>query len=133
MLLANLPITGLYAGLISLFVIPLGIHVVINRIRSHIGIFDGGDEQLVKAMHILSNFTEHVPLALIVMILAELSGAEPEMMHLMGAILIGARSFHIYGLSMSAGPSIGRFIGAMGTWGVIAFSGGFCVTRYLGY
>ncbi|MBT4891201.1 MAG: hypothetical protein HON65_16780 [Rhodospirillales bacterium] len=133
MTITGLPITGLYAGILGLFVIPLSIHVILNRYRAKIGIFDGGDEQLGKAMRIHGNFTEHVPLALILMILAEVNGSGPEMMHTLGLILLGSRLFHVYGLSMSAGPSVGRFVGVMGTWAVIAGSGGYCVARFIGF
>jgi len=133
MTLSGLPITGLYAGLLGLIVIPLSLHVVINRYRAKIGIFDGGDEQLGKAIRVHGNFTEHVPFALILMILAEMNDGTPEMMHILGMVLLGARMFHVYGLSMSAGPSVGRFIGVMGTWGVIAVSGGFSVIQFLDY
>ena len=133
MTLAALPITGLYGGLLGLIVIPLSLHVVLNRYRAKIGIFDGGDEQLGKAIRVHGNFTEHVPLALILMLLAELNDGTPEMMHILGMVLLGSRLFHVYGLSMSVGQSVGRFLGVMGTWGVIAWSGGFSVILFLGY
>ncbi len=133
MTIGGLPITGLYAGILGLFVIPLSIHVVLNRYRAKIGIFDGGDEQLGKAIRVHGNFTEHVPLALIVMILAELNDGSQEMMHSLGLLLVGSRMFHVYGLSMSAGQSVGRFAGVLGTWTVIAVSSGYCVSRFIGY
>ncbi len=133
MTFTELPITGLYAGLLGLFVIPLSFHVTLNRYRAKIGIFDGGDEQLGKAIRMHGNFTEHVPMALILMILAELNGGGPQLMHILGLVLLGSRMVHIYGMFMSVGPSVGRFVGVMGTWSVIACSGGYCVIRYFGY
>ncbi len=129
----DIPITGLYAGILGLFVIPLSIHVIVNRYRAKIGLFDGGDEQLGKAMRVHGNFTEHVPLALILMVLAEFNEAPPEMMHTLGLVLVGARLFHVYGISMSAGLTVGRFLGVMGTWFVIAWSGGYSVARFIGF
>lgn len=129
----SLPITGLYAGILGLFVIPLSIHVIVNRYRAKIGILDGGDPQLGKAIRIHGNFMEHVPIALILMALAEANGAEPEMMHSSGLVLVGARLFHMWGLSMSTGPSVGRFVGVLGTWLVIAVGAGYGVARFIGY
>jgi len=133
MTLDNVAITGLYAGILGLFVIPLSAHVIINRYRAKIGIFDGGDPQLGKAIRIHGNFTEHVPLALILMLVTELNGAEAEMMHAIGLILVGARLFHVYGLGVSTGQSVGRFLGVMGTWFVIAGAGLYNVTKFIGY
>ncbi len=133
MTLENVAITGLYAGILGLFVIPLSAHVILNRYRAKIGLFDGGDPQLGKAIRIHGNFTEHVPLALILMVLAELGGAEPEIMHTMGMILVGARLFHVYGLGISTGQSVGRFLGVMGTWLVIGGAGLYNVAKFIGF
>lgn len=133
MALENVAITGLYAGILGLFVIPLSIHIILNRYRSKIGLFDGGDPQLGKAIRIHGNFTEHVPLALILMMLTELNDAAPELMHAMGLVLVGARLFHVYGLSTNTGPSVGRFLGVMGTWLVVGGASLYNVARFIGF
>ena len=51
-----------------------------------IGLLDGDDPQHGKEIRIHGNFTEHVPFALILMILVELNDAEPELMHTMGIV-----------------------------------------------
>lgn len=133
MSLDNVAITGLYAGILGLFVIPLSAHVILNRYRAKIGLFDGGDPQLGKAIRIHGNFTEHVPLALILMLASELNGAEAEIMHALGVILVGARLFHVYGLGISTGQSVGRFLGVMGTWLVIGGAALYNVAHFLGF
>ena len=61
----------------------------------------------------------NVPLALILLALAEASGLPALALHLAGAALFVARVLHAYGLSQSAGHSQGRFLGVLFTWAVL--------------
>ena len=61
------------------------------------------------------NFIESVPIALILLFLFEHSGADHIYIHTFGILLVMSRIAHAYGLSKTAGRSIGRFYGAIGT------------------
>ena len=82
--------TGLYAGLLGLLLIVLSMRVVQNRWRAKVGLGHGGDKALRKAIRIHGNFIEYVPLALLLMALIEMNGAQPPWLHgLGGALLAG--------------------------------------------
>ena len=112
-------ITALYAALCALIVLALAVRIMIMRFRSRTGIGDGGDSRLARAIRIHGNAIEYVPIALVLLLVAELGGARPALLHGCGIVLVVARIAHALGLRRSAGLSVGRGIGVVGTVGVI--------------
>lgn len=110
-----LPITGLYAGLLALILVVLGIQVGIHRGRTGISILYGQDMNLATAIRRHANFTEGVPLALILLAALELNGAPRGLLHGLGAALVLARIAHPLGLQHDNMRSPLRVIGALGT------------------
>ncbi|MCX7566354.1 MAPEG family protein [Sulfitobacter sp. F26169L] len=99
-----LTITPLYAALLALVFIVLAVLVVRERIAIEKAP-DGADETaLNKSMRVHANFVEYVPLALVLMICAELQGAPVIAVHAMGATLLIGRVCH--GIGMSSTPQI---------------------------
>ena len=93
----------------------------ISRLRHarRIGLGDGGDPELARAIRVHGNFVEHVPLALVLLALLELGGLPaPWLWGLGGALLLG-RLLHAFGLSRSSGVSFGRFYGTALTMVVV--------------
>jgi uncharacterized membrane protein YecN with MAPEG domain len=80
---------------------------------------DGGERTLAKAVRAHGNAAETIPLALFLMLLAELVGVAAWFLHAMGITLVLARAWHAYGLSRRAGMSPGRFVGMTTTFVVI--------------
>jgi len=80
-----------------------------------IGLGTGGDADLELRVRAHGNFIESVPMALVLLLLFEHSGAEAIYVHAAGVLLLASRIAHAYGLSRTAGRSIGRFYGAIGT------------------
>ncbi len=113
------PITGLYAALCALLVLALALRIIRLRWRTKAGIGDGGDRRLARAIRIHGNAIEYVPLALILMLIAELNHAGPALLHGCGIALVVARLAHAVGFSRTAGVSIGRSVGVVGTFGVV--------------
>ena len=68
------PITALYAGVLALIVGVLGFQVGSTRSRVGISILHGDDMDLAEKIRRHANFTENVPLALILMAVLELNG-----------------------------------------------------------
>ena len=112
-------ITPIYAALSGLILILLTIRVGGLRGRHQVGIGDGGNEELQRWIRVHANFTEYVPLALILMLLVEIAGAAAWFLHAMGAVLVLARLAHIQGLSANPGRSAGRAFGAAATLAVL--------------
>ncbi|MCZ8167156.1 MAPEG family protein [Silanimonas sp.] len=109
-------ITGLYAALCALLILALSFRIVGLRRRLKVGIGDGGDAGLARAIRAQANAVEYVPLMLVMLLVAENNGAGVVFVHVCGAGLVLARVLHAVGLSGSAGTSFGRFWGTLGTW-----------------
>lgn len=112
-------ITLLYAGLAALLLLALSWNVVRLRRSLRIGIGDGGNAELARAIRVHANLLEYTPLALILLALLEADGLAAVWLHLAGTTLLVCRLLHAFGLGRSAGVSFGRFIGTLGTWIVL--------------
>ena len=112
-------ITALYAALCAFIVLALAVRIMVMRFRMRTGIGDGGDSRLARAIRIHGNAIEYVPIALVLLLVAELGGARPALLHGCGIVLVVARIAHALGLVRSPGLSLGRGIGVTGTVGVI--------------
>jgi len=113
-------VTPLYAALLGLIYLVLSLRIPRLRIKHKIGIGDGDNHDLRKAIRVHANFAEYVPLILILLLLVELGGYSPWFVHFMGIVLLAARGLHAYGLGQTSGPSRGRFMGTILTFFVLA-------------
>jgi uncharacterized membrane protein YecN with MAPEG domain len=104
--------TALYAAILGLLGVALTINVIRNRVRSRVDTADGGDARLAQAIRAHGNFTEQVPLALIVIGFAEASGQRALVLHILGGSLVVARLASAYALNRTLGPSPLRQFGA---------------------
>lgn len=80
---------------------------------------DGGDQQMLERIRAHANFTEHVPLTLILMAGIELASGHGSLwLWLAGGMLVIARIAHAIGMSRPS-PNIFRAGGALISWGLI--------------
>jgi len=110
------PITTLYAALLGLLLIALSVNVVRARRRYRVRLGVGNEDGMQQSARVQANFTEYVPLALVLLLLAEIAGTPSPVLHGAGAILLVSRVLHAWGLSQSPGRTFGRFYGTAGTW-----------------
>lgn len=106
-------VTTLYAGLCGLLLLALSVRVSQRRLATKIGIGTGGDEELERRVRAHANLVENAPLALLLLLLIEQSGAGAAYVHAAGALFVAARILHARGLSTSAGRSPSRFYGSL--------------------
>ncbi|MEM7302025.1 MAG: MAPEG family protein [Pseudomonadota bacterium] len=111
----TLQITALYAILLALLAMWLGARVSILRAKNGISILDGGDKQLAERMRQHGNFIENVPLALILMGLAEMNGAGSTLLHVIGVLLLASRVLHPFGINFDKPNEVLRGVGSTGT------------------
>ncbi|WP_404326840.1 MAPEG family protein [Aerophototrophica crusticola] len=118
---AVLPVaTALYAGLLGLMLLMLSYLVSRQRLSKKVSLGDGGHKELAGVIRAHANFTEYVPLALVLILMTELSGQGVWQVHALGIALVLGRGLHAYGLSTHpGGKSFGRMSGTMLTWLVI--------------
>ena len=115
-----------FAALVMIYMV-LCTRVVILRRRHAVGIGDGGNPDLKRAIRAHANFSENVPLAALLIALAS-STTSPGWIHgLCGALVLG-RLIHALGLSRHPGVSFGRFYGTGLTWGVMCLASALLLT-----
>jgi uncharacterized membrane protein YecN with MAPEG domain len=114
------PVTAVYAALLALMLLALKFRVIGARRRLKVDVLDGGERDVTRRMRVHGNFTEHVPIALILMAIVEINGAEAWNIHGLGIILVISRILHAHGLETIPGKSFGRAAGVLGTTAVIA-------------
>ncbi len=114
-----LHISSLYASILALLIICLGARVAFLRMRHRVGVLDGGNPDLLKAIRVHGNAAEWVPLTLILFACAESMSMPAIHLHMLGNCLLLSRLLHAYGLSRTRGASFGRFSGVVGTWTVM--------------
>ena len=83
-----MPIVSVYAAVLGLVFVALSVRVVGARREARIAIGDGGDELLQRRIRAHANFSEYVPIALILLALAESNGAAPLLLHALGVGLL---------------------------------------------
>jgi uncharacterized protein len=123
-------ITALCAGLLGIVGVVLAGHVGSYRGKAKVGIGDGGNEELICRMRKQGNYTEYVPLALIVLGLLEMSGANSMAIMIMGSALVISRILHPLGLKADGSPTLYRMIGMLGTLPVILVCGIWLIYNY---
>ncbi len=101
----------IYMGVLALLFIVLSVRVVLLRGRYQVKLGDGGNEVLQRAIRAHANFVEYVPLALLLMLAADLVGHDKIVVHTLGITLVIARVAHAFGVSTESGRSLGRAVG----------------------
>ncbi len=127
----GLTITALYAGLLGILLIILSVWVINMRRVHKVGLGDGGNPELQRAIRVHANFIEYVPLALILIAALESTRASAYGLHALGIVLVIARLAHAQGLGSSDKGSAGRAIGSGGTFIVILAASIWCLSRFL--
>ena len=96
-------VASLYAVVLAALAVVLTVRVIMFRARTGVQAGDGGDAAFGRAIRAHANFTEQVPLALLLIVLAEVAGARPGAVYVLGAVLVVARLASAVGLSRGAG------------------------------
>jgi uncharacterized membrane protein YecN with MAPEG domain len=121
-----LQVTALWGGLLGLLMVVLAIIVVIARNGAKVLIEGGGNDDLVRKIRVFGNFSEYVPMAILLMAMAELTGAPSLSLNIIGAMLLVGRLMHWHGLHGKVLKPT-RAIGVVLTWIAIAGSAGYCI------
>ena len=116
--------TALAASLLALVYVALALRIIALRWKTRTGIGDGGHSTLARAIRVHGNFSEYVPLALILLFLLEQSGAHAGWVGPLCGVLVLGRLLHALGLSRSAGTSVPRFVGMVLTFTALVVPAG---------
>src|SRR6266542_3293014 len=99
-------IVPIYAAVLALMFFILAVRVTRLRRIKRMGIGSGGDARLERAIRVHANFSEYVPLTLLLLALA----------------LVAGRVIHVYGVSQEKEVIRIRTIGMVATFGVLIAS-----------
>ena len=100
------PVSFLYAGVLGVILIALSTQVVLARRRYRVRLGAGAEEGMQLAIRVQANFTEYVPFAVLLLVLAEIAGLPAGAVHGAGILLVVSRVLHARGLRRArAGPS----------------------------
>ena len=92
-------ITPLYAGLIVPLFVFLCADIIRARMSGRVSLGDQGDEFLLRKIRAQGNFTEYVPITLLLMAFLELMAGPAWLLHAIGITLIVSRVMHAFGVS----------------------------------
>lgn len=116
----SLSITALYAAILALIVVALGINVTVHRAKLKISLGDGGNPQMLRMIRIHANAVEYLPLALVLMLVYEINGGMPMALHTAGIALVIGRVLQSWGMWSTEVPGFNRGAGQTLTWVTIA-------------
>jgi uncharacterized protein len=91
-------ITSIYVAVLAIIMIGLSSYVSAQRGKAKVSILDGGNAELQLRMRRHGNFVENVPMALVLMLVAEIDGVGVNWIHAAGILLVVGRILHAIGL-----------------------------------
>lgn len=113
-------ITALYLSLLGLLMLFLAGCVVIMRVRRDTLVGDDGTPLFKAVVRAHANLTEYAPIALLLLLVAELNGLHGMFLHVLGGLFTLARLAHAYGMIRAEGQlHAARFIGTLLSWIII--------------
>lgn len=115
-------VVPIYASLLGLLFIKLNFNVIKARRLARVAIGDGGNPQLQRAIAVHSNFSQYVPIALLLLTFCEMQQAPNLLIHLLATALLISRLLHAYGVSKTSENFKFRSTAMIMTFGVIALS-----------
>ncbi|MEM9620364.1 MAG: MAPEG family protein [Pseudomonadota bacterium] len=98
----TLPITLISASILGLMFVWLSARVIALRVSNQVGIGDEGHNDLLYRIRTHANFTEYVPIFLILLALLEFMGGAQTILGILAAVFIGARLLHVPGMGENA-------------------------------
>ncbi|MGZ3421524.1 MAG: MAPEG family protein [Polyangiales bacterium] len=113
------PVIALYAPLNAALNIFLANQVSNARRKHSISVGHGESEDVLRTLRAHGNNAEFVPLAIVMLLIAELMGGKSLWLHVMGGSLLLARIAHAFGIHERKTPNAARFLGTGVTWTVI--------------
>jgi hypothetical protein len=108
-----------YAALFTLLYIYLAPRVMAVRRRLSVSIGAGGDPLLERRIRVHGNFSEYVPLALLLLGFLEMQGSARWLLHILCLVILAGRVAHAVGVSPVQESLILRAIGVMATLAVL--------------
>ena len=127
-----IPVTGLYAGVLALILIWLSFGAGAMRGKAKVSVGDGGNIELLEKIRRHGNAVEYVPMAVVLLGIAELNGAGATFLHVLGIMLVVARIAHPLGLKADNMGHPLRLVGAGLTTLMMLIAAGYVIWQSVG-
>lgn len=115
-------IVPVYAAVLALLLVLLSFRVIRLRRAERIGMGHGDCPRLLRAVRVQANFTEYVPMALILLGCLEIQQFSGYLVHGLGLTLVVARLAHAVGMSRESEDFRFRVSGMAATFFVLSSS-----------
>jgi len=96
-------VSGVYAAVFALVQFFLTLNVVKLRWSKKVSLGDGDHDALTRSIRGHGNFIETVPIVLLLMLIAELSGSPLWCIHVLGLLMVVSRVLHYVGVTTGTG------------------------------
>ena len=116
---SDISISLALAAVFGLLHVVFTLRVGNYRFKSRISLGDGGDPEMRNRIRAHGNFIENVPIAVLLILLNDLDGAQDNTLILMGSILLISRLTHYLTIATRKLPWILRPLSMLGTLGAI--------------
>ena len=113
-------ITALYAGILALLIVALGINVTVHRVKLGVSLGDGDNPQMLRMIRLHGNAVEYIPISLVMMLIYEINGGWQVVLHAAGIALVIGRLLQTAGMWNTEVPGFARGAGQSLTWLAIA-------------
>jgi len=124
-------VVSLYASILALLFVALSIRTLRMRRSLKIAIGDAGNQAMLRAMRVHSNFAEYVPLSLLLIYFVEASEAHSVFVHILGVCMLVGRASHAFGVSQVEENYTFRVFGMAMTFTVLVTAALYLLIRYL--
>lgn len=119
----SLTVTAAFIAIFALIQIPMTLAVGAVRFKSGVQFMDGGDQDLLRRMRSHANFTESVPITMLAMAAAEITGSSEQFLCIVGSIFLAGRLGHYASVRLRGWTRIRPFsmlatLGGMGAFAI---------------
>jgi uncharacterized membrane protein YecN with MAPEG domain len=107
----TLAITPIYGVLLTVLLLILSARVIMERRGNQFAYGNNDSNRIEAKIRAQANWAEYVPIALLLLMMAEIQGVGAFWLHLTGIILLVGRVAHGYGMSFNPKDFRFRFYG----------------------
>jgi uncharacterized membrane protein YecN with MAPEG domain len=112
-------ITSIIASVLTIIFVRLSFAVIRLRRKNKVGLGNGGNEELERAIRAQGNFAEYVPFGIMLIACLEINGAPWWLVAAPGMTLIAGRLIHARGINMPPPDFSQRVLGMKFTFNTL--------------
>lgn len=104
-------VTTVYVGILGIAYFALSMRTILGRGKNKISLGTGNSDDMLRRVRTHANFSEYVPLLIIILGLLEYHKVSEVALHIYGVAIVLGRALHFYGLLTPTTPMWSRVLG----------------------